>query len=114
MLAFVLWSCGGQTGDSRPGLPASAAAFCDELTVSDAADAVGVACVEEPTLDGEGHPRPCDDLGVTMVAKGDVDTLCASCEAAGTACERTEAVDCTASNGATLSVYSFWCPPGVP
>ena len=109
LILALLSSCTRTGGDSGPATsdftpPSNAGAFCNELTESDAEDAVGVSCVDNPSA---GHA--CDDIAVLRVDKADVDALCASCDAAGTPCAHTPAVDCTTSDGDHLQVYSFHC-----
>ncbi len=108
MMLALLLACAGGTestpADSETALPASPEAFCDQLTPSTDPDAVGVSCVDDPD-----PGRPCDEIAVIMVQKGDVDDLCATCEAAGHPCQHTPATRCTTAEGGTLSVYSFTC-----
>ncbi len=108
-MILLLWlGCSGvgdESGDTESStVPATPVAFCAELTPSSDADAVGVSCIDDPAA-GES----CDAISVEMVDKDSVDALCASCEAAGSPCVHTDAVPCTTSDGATLSVYSFRC-----
>lgn len=107
MTLLLLLGCAGGVGaDSAPGvdLPATPEAFCAELTPSDDADAVGLSCMDAPTAG-----QACDAIDVEMVDKGSVDALCATCDANGAPCVHTDAVNCTTTEGATLSVYSFSC-----
>lgn len=94
-------------GDSNPverAGPTSPAAFCDGLTPSEDADAVGVACIDDPA-----PGQACEEIAVIRVDKGEVDSLCATCEAAGQPCQHTTATNCTTADGEILNVYSFWC-----
>lgn len=104
VLLEVLLGCATAPDSNPADMPSDPAAFCGALTPSADPEAVGVSCVDDPA-----PGQTCEEIAVVRVDKGEVDSLCATCEAAGQPCQHTPATNCTTADGEILYVYSFWC-----